>query len=43
VTNYLNTKAGVALGDAMPLVEKLEKKIQSPTINSSFPGTAQAF
>ncbi len=43
VTISFNLKPGIALGDAMPLVEKLAHEILPPTISTSFQGTAQAF
>jgi HAE1 family hydrophobic/amphiphilic exporter-1 len=43
VTISFNTKPGVALGDAMPLVEKLARETLPPTVSTSFQGTAQAF
>jgi HAE1 family hydrophobic/amphiphilic exporter-1 len=43
VTISFNTKPGVALGDAMPLVEKMARETLPPTVSTSFQGTAQAF
>jgi HAE1 family hydrophobic/amphiphilic exporter-1 len=43
VTISFNTKPGVALGAAMPLVEKEARDTLPPTISTSFQGTAQAF
>ncbi|ABQ26550.1 efflux RND transporter permease subunit [Geotalea uraniireducens] len=43
VTISFNLKPDVALGDAMPLVEKLSHETLPPTISTSFQGTAQAF
>ena len=43
VTISFNTKPGIALGDAMPLVEKEARDTLPPTISTSFQGTAQAF
>lgn len=43
VTLSFNLKPGVALGDAVPLVEKLGRETLPPTIATSFQGTAQAF
>jgi HAE1 family hydrophobic/amphiphilic exporter-1 len=43
VTISFNTKPGVALGDARPLVEKEARDTLPPTISTSFQGTAQAF
>jgi HAE1 family hydrophobic/amphiphilic exporter-1 len=43
VTISFNTKPGVALGDALPLVEKEARDTLPPTISTSFQGTAQAF
>jgi HAE1 family hydrophobic/amphiphilic exporter-1 len=43
VTLSFNLKPGVAIGDAVPLVEKLAKETLPPTISTSFQGTAQAF
>ncbi|MDD2337145.1 MAG: efflux RND transporter permease subunit [Geobacteraceae bacterium] len=43
VTISFNLKPGVALGDAVPLVEKLGSETLPSTIATSFQGTAQAF
>ena len=43
VTISFNTKPGVALGDAMPLVEKAARETLPSTVSTSFQGTAQAF
>ncbi|RQW87054.1 MAG: acriflavine resistance protein B, partial [Geobacter sp.] len=43
VTLSFNLKPGVALGDAVPLVEKLSRETLPSTIATSFQGTAQAF
>ncbi len=43
VTLSFNLKPGVALGDAMPLVDKLARDTLPATISTSFQGTAQAF
>jgi HAE1 family hydrophobic/amphiphilic exporter-1 len=43
VTLSFNLKPGVALGDAMPLVEKLGRETLPSSIATSFQGTAQAF
>jgi HAE1 family hydrophobic/amphiphilic exporter-1 len=43
VTISFNTKPGVALGDAIPLVDKLAQETLPATISTSFQGTAQAF
>lgn len=43
VTISFNLKPGVALGDAMPLVEKLAGETLPTSISTSFQGTAQAF
>lgn len=43
VTISFNTKPGVALGDAIPVVEKIAKETLPASISTSFQGTAQAF
>jgi HAE1 family hydrophobic/amphiphilic exporter-1 len=43
VTLSFNLRPGVALGDAMKLVDKLAESALPPTISTSFQGTAQAF
>lgn len=43
VTISFNLKPGVALGDAVPAVEKLGRETLPSTIATSFQGTAQAF
>jgi HAE1 family hydrophobic/amphiphilic exporter-1 len=43
VTLSFNLKPGVAIGDAVPLVEKLAKQTLPATVSTSFQGTAQAF
>jgi HAE1 family hydrophobic/amphiphilic exporter-1 len=43
VTISFNLKPGVALGDAVPLVENLGRETLPATISTSFQGTAQAF
>jgi len=43
VTLSFNLKPGVALGDAVPLVERLGRETLPSTIATSFQGTAQAF
>jgi HAE1 family hydrophobic/amphiphilic exporter-1 len=43
VTISFNLRPGVALGDAMKLVEKLAATQLPPTVSTSFQGTAQAF
>ncbi|MHC1698175.1 MAG: efflux RND transporter permease subunit [Geobacteraceae bacterium] len=43
VTISFNLKPGVALGAAVPLVEKLGRETLPSTISTSFQGTAQAF
>jgi HAE1 family hydrophobic/amphiphilic exporter-1 len=43
VTLSFNLKPGIALGDAVPLVEKLGREVLPSTIATSFQGTAQAF
>jgi len=43
VTLSFNLKPGVALGDAVPLVENLGRETLPATIATSFQGTAQAF
>jgi hydrophobic/amphiphilic exporter-1 (mainly G- bacteria), HAE1 family len=43
VTISFNLKPGVALGDAVPIVEKLARANLPQTISTSFQGTAQAF
>ncbi|HEX9024628.1 MAG TPA: efflux RND transporter permease subunit [Geobacteraceae bacterium] len=43
VTISFNTKPGVSLGEAMPLVQKLAARTLPATISTSFQGTAQAF
>ena len=43
VTISFNLKPGIALGDAMPIVEKLARDILPQTVSTSFQGTAQAF
>ena len=43
VTISFNLKPGIALGDAVPLVEKLSRDTLPSTIATSFQGTAQAF
>jgi HAE1 family hydrophobic/amphiphilic exporter-1 len=43
VTLSFNLKPGVAIGDAVPLVEKLAKETLPATVSTSFQGTAQAF
>lgn len=43
VTISFDLKPGVAIGDAIPLVEELARKTLPTTISTSFQGTAQAF
>jgi HAE1 family hydrophobic/amphiphilic exporter-1 len=43
VTLSFNLRPGVALGDAMKLVDKLADTALPPTVSTSFQGTAQAF
>jgi HAE1 family hydrophobic/amphiphilic exporter-1 len=43
VTISFDLKPGVALGDAMPLVENLARETLPSTISTSFQGAAQAF
>jgi len=43
VTISFNLKPGIALGDAMPLVDKLARETLPPTFSTSFQGAAQAF
>ncbi len=43
VTISFNTRPGIALGDAIPVVEKLAKETLPSSISTSFQGTAQAF
>lgn len=43
VTISFDLKPGVAIGDAIPLVEELARKNLPTTISTSFQGTAQAF
>jgi HAE1 family hydrophobic/amphiphilic exporter-1 len=43
VTISFNLKPGFALGDAVPLVEKLAGETLPATVSTSFQGTAQAF
>jgi HAE1 family hydrophobic/amphiphilic exporter-1 len=43
VTISFNLKPGVALGDAVPIVDKLARASLPQTISTSFQGTAQAF
>jgi len=43
VTISFNLKPGIALGDAMPMVDKLARDTLPTTISTSFQGTAQAF
>jgi HAE1 family hydrophobic/amphiphilic exporter-1 len=43
VTLSFNLKPGVAIGEAVPLVEKLAKDTLPATVSTSFQGTAQAF
>jgi HAE1 family hydrophobic/amphiphilic exporter-1 len=43
VTLSFNLKPGVAIGVAVPLVEKLAKETLPATVSTSFQGTAQAF
>ena len=43
VTISFNTRPGIALGDAMPLVEELSRELLPPSVTTSFQGTAQAF
>ena len=43
VTISFNLKPGIALGDAMPLVDKLARETLPRTFSTSFQGTAQAF
>ncbi len=43
VTISFNLRPGVALGDAMALVQSLSGTILPPTVSTSFQGTAQAF
>ncbi len=43
VTISFNTRPGIALGEAMPLVEDLAREILPPGVTTSFQGTAQAF
>ena len=43
VTLSFNLKAGVALGDAVSIVDKMARNFLPSTISTSFQGTAQAF
>ena len=43
VTLSFNLKAGVALGDAVSIVDKMARNLLPSTISTSFQGTAQAF
>jgi HAE1 family hydrophobic/amphiphilic exporter-1 len=43
VTISFDLKPGVAIGDAIPLVEDLARETLPPTVSTSFQGTAQAF
>jgi HAE1 family hydrophobic/amphiphilic exporter-1 len=43
VTISFNLKPGVALGDAVPVVDKLARTSLPQTVSTSFQGTAQAF
>ena len=43
VTISFNLKPGVALGDAVPIVDKLARATLPPSVSTSFQGTAQAF
>jgi hydrophobic/amphiphilic exporter-1 (mainly G- bacteria), HAE1 family len=43
VTISFNLRPGVALGDAMALIQSLAGKTLPPTVSTSFQGTAQAF
>lgn len=43
VTISFNLRPGVALGDAMKLVDRLADTALPPTVSTSFQGTAQAF
>jgi len=43
VTLSFNLRPGVALGDAMKLVDKVAAATLPPTVSTSFQGTAQAF
>lgn len=43
VTVSFNLQQGIALGDAVSVVDKLAKKNLPPTISTSFQGAAQAF
>ena len=43
VTISFNLRPGVALGDAMKLIDKLADTALPPTVSTSFQGTAQAF
>jgi HAE1 family hydrophobic/amphiphilic exporter-1 len=43
VTISFNLKPGMALSDAIPLVERLARETLPPAISTSFQGTAQAF
>jgi hydrophobic/amphiphilic exporter-1 (mainly G- bacteria), HAE1 family len=43
VTISFNLKPGIALGDAMPVVEKLAREILPQSVSTSFQGAAQAF
>jgi HAE1 family hydrophobic/amphiphilic exporter-1 len=43
VTISFNLKPGVALGNAVPIVDKLARASLPPSISTSFQGTAQAF
>ena len=43
VTLSFNLAPGVALGDAMKLIDKLADRELPPTVSTSFQGTAQAF
>ena len=43
VTISFNLKPGVALGDALPIVDRLARTSLPQTVSTSFQGTAQAF
>jgi HAE1 family hydrophobic/amphiphilic exporter-1 len=43
VTLSFNTKPGVALGDAVPAVEKVARQVLPSTVTGNFSGAAQAF
>ncbi|HLO25539.1 MAG TPA: efflux RND transporter permease subunit [Geobacteraceae bacterium] len=43
VTISFNLKPGIALGDAVPIVDKLARTSLPQTVSTSFQGTAQAF